>query len=270
MATVIREESVIRTSVAKPHEEYLQEMTFHDALKWLLPYPVRAHGGRVEQLQEPLHETEAAFVRNAVERRVMEFTAGRCCARAALDQLGIPGVAVAMGARNEPVWPTGAVGSISHAAGYCIAAVVPREHVAGLGVDIESGCALPESLIAMVCTPRERAWCENHATLSAGQLAKILFSAKESVFKCLYPLFREELEFEDVSLEPDLEHASFVAHVPGSALGVESGLVLRGRLASTAQLVMSAAMLHHVQVEWRGIGRASRTAEGCEGRYICN
>ena len=103
MATVIREESVIRTDTAKPHSGYLQEMTFHDALERLLPYPVRAHGGRIEQLQEPLHETEAVFVRNAVERRVMEFTAGRCCARAALDQLGIPGAVVALGARNEPV-----------------------------------------------------------------------------------------------------------------------------------------------------------------------
>lgn len=272
MASVIHQHDT--TAAHAPRRERSGELhgdaEFHNALAWLLPDPIRKHGGRIENLQEPLHDAEAAFVRDAVERRVMEFTAGRACAHTALRALGVQDAPIRMGDRCQPLWPVGAVGSISHAAGYCIAAVAPRERVAGLGVDIESADPLPESLINLVCTSSEKAEFERRPALPGALLAKFIFSAKEAVFKCLYPVFGEELDFEDVDLEPDVQGGRFIAHVSRVALNANADLELHGRLACTSRLVMSAVSLYEIHREWRSAGRLLRALNGCEGRYICN
>lgn len=222
---------------------------FDVALSWLLPDPVVHNGGRIEDLQSPLDPAEALFVRDAVERRVQEFTAGRTCARTALESLGLPGFPLRMGARRQPLWPESIVGSISHAAGYCVAAACVRDHVAGIGVDMEAASPLQESLMDLVCTPREKAWCRAQPERLSGLLAKFVFSAKESVFKCLYPLFGEELEFEDVNVTLDLHAGRFHAKVDGIALGTGADIELEGRLACTSCLVMTAVTMPHNDVE---------------------
>lgn len=221
---------------------------FDIALRYLLPDPIVHSGGRIEALQAPLDPAEAVFIRDAVERRVQEFTAGRRCARAVLETLGVSRFALRMGARREPLWPETVVGSISHAAGYCVAAACPRERAAGIGVDIEAASPLPEALIDLVCTPREKAWCLAQPEQLAGLLAKFHFSAKEAVFKCLYPLFGEELEFEDVVLALDLNGGRFRAAVAGGALGRDADLALDGRLACTSCLLLTAVTVTHADL----------------------
>lgn len=216
---------------------------FETALAWLLPAPIAHHGGRIDRLQLPLHAAEEMFVRDAVERRRMEFTAGRTCARAVLEQHGIAECTLGMGPRREPLWPDGVVGSISHAAGYCVAAACTRTRMTGIGIDIEAATPLSETLFDLVCTPHESAWCQKQPERLAGLLAKFLFSAKESVFKCLYPVFREELEFADVTVDIDLHAGRFIAHASRVALGIDTDIELHGRLACTSFLVMTSALL---------------------------
>lgn len=272
MATVIQQHDKTQgAAVPIPrHDDPKPDTEFQAALAWLLPDPVCKHGGRIETLQQPLHEAEMPFTRRAVERRVLEFTAGRACARVALAGLGIHDVPVGMGVRREPLWPDGAVGSISHAAGYCIAAVAPREHIEGLGVDIESVDALPDALIDLVCSPPEKVWCECQESLATGVLAKFMFSAKEAVFKCLYPVFGEELDFEDVALELDLDGGRFIARVPRIAINAAADLELGGRLACTSRHVLTAAFLHDTETRWLNHGYLPRQLDGCEGQFICN
>ncbi|HEX7029125.1 MAG TPA: 4'-phosphopantetheinyl transferase superfamily protein [Gammaproteobacteria bacterium] len=271
MATVIRQENIAPKSASVPDREGPgHDAEFRSALSWLLPDPIRRHGGRIETLQQPLLETEALLVRNAVERRVMEFTAGRACAHAVLGELGLAGVPVGMGPRREPLWPSGTVGSISHAAGFCVAAAGTRDHMAGLGVDIECASALPETLTDLVCTPAERRWCEGQSGLSAGLLAKFVFSAKEAVFKCLYPVFGEELDFMDVTLELDMQAGRFIARVSRLALNTDADLELHGRVACTSRLAMTSALLLHSTCEWLHHGYGLRRLADCEGQYICN
>lgn len=221
----------------------LDEPGFESVARAMLPRPVVVHGGRIDKLQAPLADTEAGFVQNAVPRRVREFTAGRHCARTALARLGFPVDAIPMGPRREPLWPHGVIGSISHGAGYCLAAVCERSRFAGIGVDIESPSGLPATLVDLVCTPCEREWCERREPDAARLLAKFMFSAKESVFKCLYPVYAQELEFEDVTLDLDLEACRFLAHVPASALDADADLEVRGRFACTGEFVMTCAVL---------------------------
>lgn len=72
---------------------------------------------------------EEAIIARAVPRRRREFAAGRWCARAALAQLGEPPVPILRGPQNEPQWPAGIAGSITHCAGYRAAAAARTAEV---------------------------------------------------------------------------------------------------------------------------------------------
>lgn len=216
---------------------------FKGALSILLPAPIACHAGEIRLLQGPLHPLEARYVEGAVPRRVQEFTAGRTCARAALSALGFRNVAIPVGSRRQPLWPAGIVGSISHAGGYCMAAACSRKHFAGLGVDIEQATPLSDSLVELVSTSRERTWLATQPARVRGLLAKFLFSAKEAVFKCLYPVYGEELEFQDVGLDIQLHQGMFTAHVSRFVFDAASDIEVHGRITCTSRLVFSAAAL---------------------------
>lgn len=165
---------------------------------------------------EALRPEEAAGLGRAVEKRRREFAAGRTCARRALACLGIAEAALPIGPDRLPAWPPGIVGSITHCAGYRGVAVARRGAIAGLGLDAEVGMELEPSLVPFVCLPGEIEALRALSGLTPGQGAKLVFSAKESAYKCYFPLVHHFLEFHDVEivLEPASPRAgSFTARV---------------------------------------------------------
>jgi 4'-phosphopantetheinyl transferase EntD len=147
---------------------------------------------------------ERSFLARAVPTRVLEFTSGRGCARAALARLGCPPVAIAVGAQREPLWPPGFIGSITHCKGHCAAAVArwapgTAHGIASLGLDAEPALPLPQDVARVVCTDGEREWIEQHRQ-DGLPWDRLIFSAKESVFKCSFPITRHFLDFHDVEL----------------------------------------------------------------------
>src|SRR5207245_11366486 len=111
-----------------------------------------------------------------------EFAAGRACARAALHRLGFPRGPLLSGADRAPIWPAGAVGSITHCPGYCAAAVARRRDVRALGIDAELNEPLPDGVAELVCTETELTWTAMSAPRGTHWQA-LIFSAKESVYK---------------------------------------------------------------------------------------
>ncbi|MBK9034189.1 MAG: 4'-phosphopantetheinyl transferase superfamily protein [Myxococcales bacterium] len=177
----------------------------------------------------PLHPREAAAIADAAPIRRAEFARGRACAHAALRALGRPTEVIARAPSRAPVWPPGVVGSITHCAGLAAAAVADRARLRGLGLDAEPNRPLPDGILATVASSTERAWLE---TAPRGDLAwdRLLFSAKESVFKAWHPLAQRWLGFEDAEVEVDVAAATFTATiaVPGPVRA------LRGAFASDA------------------------------------
>ena len=151
-----------------------------------------------------LHPQEEACVTRATQKRRREFAAGRACARLALARLGLPEAPLGRNEDRTPRWPAGVVGCISHCAGYCAAAVARQESVAGLGLDVEVVGRVRPVLLPRICTAAER---ETLVRLGraprqgAIDWATVLFSAKESTYKCYYPLARVPLGFHDVEIE---------------------------------------------------------------------
>lgn len=187
-------------------------------------------------------EEERALGR-AVDKRRREFVAGRACARAALAKLGLPAGPIAQGERGEPCWPDGVVGSITHCDGYRACAVARSREVATIGIDAEPHGPLPEGLLGDVARPEEIALLRRlHETSPQTHWDRLLFSAKESVYKAWFPLARRWLGFEDATLQIDPQGGTFAARllVAGPALGERRLERLDGRWAVRDGLVMTA------------------------------
>jgi 4'-phosphopantetheinyl transferase EntD len=105
-----------------------------------------------------------------------------------------------MGPDRAPVWPDGVVGSITHCSGFAGAAVARRGAVRGVGVDAELGDPLDPELVDLVCTVEERIRLAQLPGLPPNGWAKVVFSAKEAVYKCLSSHTRTPLDFADVEI----------------------------------------------------------------------
>jgi 4'-phosphopantetheinyl transferase EntD len=147
-----------------------------------------------------LFPEEAASVANAVLSRRQQFTAGRRLARAAWQRLGQGSVALLNDEQRVPVWPTGIVGTITHTERWCAAAVARKSEITGLGADVEPAKPLELNLWERICRPEERIFLEALPAELGGLLAKGIFSAKEAIYKALYPSVRVFLDFQGMHI----------------------------------------------------------------------
>ncbi len=183
---------------------------------------------------------EKEAVEGAAPTRVEQFTAGRVCARLALSQLGLATTKpIPRGEDRAPIWPEGFVGSISHTDTWCAAAVARAEDLRAIGIDLEPATPLKEALWRRVCTENERDWL--HGLAEPGLKGKVLFSAKESVYKCQYPLTMKFLGFHAVQVE--LGDGTFEATFQQEAGEFQPGDVMSGRFVVEEGLVASACEL---------------------------
>ena len=172
------------------------------------------------------------LLENATEKRRREFTTGRVCAHRALAQLGIEPVSILIGGSREPLWPPGVVGSLTHCVGFRAAAVARAEEYRSIGIDAEPDEALPDGVLEQVSLPSER------AQLVPGALPhmdRLLFSAKECVYKAWFPATQRWLGFSNVEIALHVD-GSFEAQllVPGP-IGS-----FRGRWLARESLVITA------------------------------
>ncbi len=148
-----------------------------------------------------LFPEEAALLSRAVDKRRREFTTARVCAHRALEGLGLPAAPILPGSRGAPGWPDGVVGSITHCAGYRAAAVARAAEVHTIGIDAEPNEPTPGGVLKEITVPAEEGWL---AALTRTRPAvcwdRLLFSAKESVYKAWYPLAERWLGFGDAAL----------------------------------------------------------------------
>jgi 4'-phosphopantetheinyl transferase EntD len=148
-----------------------------------------------------LYPEEAQVISRAVDKRRREFRTVRHCARRALRQLGLPAAAVLPGERGEPQWPAGVVGSMTHCGGYRAAAVARSRQLLALGIDAEPHEPLPEGVLEAISLSEER---DRLSELAAGSTVtcwdRILFCAKEAVYKAWFPLTHSWLGFEDAAV----------------------------------------------------------------------
>lgn len=142
----------------------------------------------------------------AVTKRKAEFLAGRYCAYNALIELGHTmsdhkNGFVKIGPQGSPIWPNGAMGSISHSRAWACALASADPTIGGMGVDIEnivSNDTLKQSL-DLILVRKERPLLDQ-GNLDAETVFTLLFSLKESFFKAAYPTVGHYFDFDAISV----------------------------------------------------------------------
>ncbi|MEU5136045.1 4'-phosphopantetheinyl transferase superfamily protein [Streptomyces californicus] len=195
----------------------------------LLPDDVSCAATREETVPDgTLFPEEEALMARSVAKRRNDFATARACARRAMAGLGLPPVAVLHGHRGKPLWPEGIVGSLTHCHGYRAAALAREQDVLSLGIDAEPHAPLPEGVRELVTLPAERERIGPQAEEGSGALHwdRVLFSAKESVFKTWYPVTGVELDFVEADLTMHQESDPGGGGNPGAACGTFTARLL--------------------------------------------
>lgn len=176
------------------------EQDLTDQLLEKLPAQISLVKATTSMWCSPVFSEEEALIEHALEKRKKEFRAGRNGAHLAMRRLGLKAEPIMRGQHREPLWPEGVIGSLSHTQNYCVA-ICSKLHagIALLGVDVEQNLPLADDVDSYVHSEPERALLESLEDLPK----RIIFSAKESLFKCMYPLLGRYFGFRDVELSLD-------------------------------------------------------------------
>lgn len=203
-----------------------------------------------------LFPAELAAIARAVPKRRGEFATVRHCARVALAELGVAPAAIVPGPRREPQWPPGVIGSMTHCDGYRAAAVARECDLSSLGIDAEPHQALPDGVLAHIARPEEFV---SLAQLQRGRpdvhWDRLLFSAKESVYKAWFPLARRWLGFGEatITFDPVLRSFEAALHQVGPDVAGQALTQMSGRWLVRGSLLITSAAVG---------GRLHRTSRG--------
>ncbi len=170
------------------------------------------------------------------DKRRWDFVSGRKCARIAMEQRGFNPVPVLSGNKDEPLWPDGVVGSITHTSNYAAAAIAPESEMLSLGLDAETDEPLPQNVLSRIGNDEEITWV--HATRGKVLLhpGKLLFSAKEATYKAWYSVTQEWLGFRDTHVTFTAENQTFAVSISKAGPVRE----LLGRFGLTQGIILTA------------------------------
>jgi 4'-phosphopantetheinyl transferase EntD len=145
-----------------------------------------------------LFPEEQAAIGNVEPVRYREFATARWCARRALAQLDVAPAPIVPGEHGAPTWPVGIVGSMTHCTGYRAAAVAKSLEFRTLGIDTEVHEPIPGAVLRTIARHEELVALKSLRSLDSNVCwDRLLFSAKESVYKAWFPIAKRWLGFED-------------------------------------------------------------------------
>ncbi|MES9828173.1 MAG: 4'-phosphopantetheinyl transferase superfamily protein [Candidatus Thiodiazotropha sp.] len=158
-----------------------------------------------EMWETAVRTEEEQLIQDSVVKRQRQFRAGRNAAHAALEQLNAPSGPLLRGEKRQPTWPLGFLGSISHCDDRCVVVCALEGEVVSLGIDVEPLQPLKPGIGRYIDTEEEKVFMQHHGDLPQ----RLIFSAKESLYKCYYPLVGRFFGFQSVTLDVDISRQRF-------------------------------------------------------------
>ena len=154
----------------------------------------------IEALPGNADPLELEDIASAAPPRRREFLAGRLIARMLSDQLSLPPAPLRRADDRSPVWPADRVGSLSHCDTLCAAAIGTSHAIRSVGIDIETIGRVEPKLWPTLFTEREAGYFRSLPPERVALETTLFFSAKESFYKCQYPLTQSWVGFQDVEV----------------------------------------------------------------------
>jgi len=215
----------------------------------ILPADVESEECFGEVAGAGLFPEEEEIIAHAAESRRREYAAVRSCAQACLGRLGYAPAPILPGVGGAPRWPSGLQGSMTHCAGYAAAAVGPLTRISAIGIDAEPDAPLPDGVLDVVATPAERdRLTGTRVELDSPNWDRLLFSAKEAVYKAWFPLVDQWLDHQEAQILFDPQGGTFAALLSRDGLVIDGhpirrvpGRWVRDRGILVTAVVMSAA-----------------------------
>ena len=180
------------------------------------------------------------------QKRREEFILGRICAHRALSRFALEYEPILRNPETrEPCWPNSVWGSISHSAGFAAVAVGLKKEINGIGIDLESfSSALDIKISKHVCVTSELEWLKSLETKQARRALRIIFSAKESIFKCLYPKTKTYFGFKDAEVSVNDEENKFSFKILKSfPCKIQQDFPQHGRYAEINKMLLTAVYI---------------------------
>ena len=157
-----------------------------------------------------------------LNKRRSEFAQGRACLHGLLEEMGET-QKVGSAEDRSPIWPAGFVGSLSHSDAWIWGCVARETELVSIGIDTEqiASSALRQDVQDTVATESE--WdLVRQSGLTPDEAFTLVFSAKEALYKCWYPLVETYFDFFDVevvALTPSTLSLKTLSTHPGFGTG---------------------------------------------------
>lgn len=137
----------------------------------------------------------------AVPKRQAEFLAGRFLAKSGLTELSQPDEEIINGDDRCPIWPKHIIGSITHSNENAACAITTSSHIHALGIDLEydinqKSC---NDIYKSIINKHEETLLRG-ANIPFNQAVTLAFSAKESLYKALYPQIKQFFNFDAAAI----------------------------------------------------------------------
>lgn len=140
-------------------------------------------------------------IRNASKKRKAEFFAGRYLAALAMQHDNIEHFDILADESRCPIWPSQYIGSISHSDGFAACAFASKNKLSAIGIDSQEILtpARAERLWTKIIDEDELAITRS-ADMDLNEAVTLCFSAKESIYKALYPAIQHFFGFSAAKL----------------------------------------------------------------------
>lgn len=129
-----------------------------------------------------------------------DFTAGRLLARSLVNRFFSTSLNhLPNHSQGFPLWPESYLGSLSHCKNTVAVILGTQEHFKGLGIDVIEYARKEQVLRSLkrILTPEEQLFFKENQK-DCPWYPLIVFSAKESLYKALYPIQRNYIGFQEV------------------------------------------------------------------------
>ena len=147
--------------------------------------------------KQPLPER----IKKAVHKRQAEYLAGRLCATQALIALNFENPIVHTADDRVPIWPAGTFGSITHTKGIAAAIAGLQDRATGVGIDVEKLMKDSQETKLQTHILRDDESTQFHELgKQVTHPLSVIFSAKESIYKALYPFVKKYFGFDKAKL----------------------------------------------------------------------
>lgn len=208
-------------------------MTLHPLLPDLTGPDLAIAWAPINALSDAAEPLEWEDIASAAPHRQREFVAGRLIARTLSDQLDLPPAPLRRAEDRAPLWPADRVGSLSHCDTLCAAAIGIPTAIRSVGIDIETIGRVEPKLWPTLFTEREAGYFRSLPPERVALETTLFFSAKESFYKCQYPLTQSWVGFQDVEVTRTDEHLLAIMPTNGEPQLWHDGVIYAAEITDT-------------------------------------